>query len=377
MKLEGQRVHLSGTAGGGVDAELLANAHAFVGELIRGLAASGCGIVLGAGAEPVEPESGLGLVFDWTALAAIAAAPTGSVWPRARPGRYVVVASQRAIEKIPEARRSLWERLAKREDFALKSTPEGWRMGGILREEQVSQGDVLVALGGGAGVEHLAELYAGNGKPVVPIRAALGSINDDGRGGSNYLYGRAMSEPDSFLELESGSNAAARLTLLELTAEASAGALADDCVALLRDVRPPRAFYVRLLATDHSEFEEVESFFREVVDPVVSEAGYRPHEVGRDAPLAGFLNVEIFEGLHRAGVVIVDLTGVRPNCMMEFGYALGRGRRVIVTAKRGTALPFDPDKIPTHFWAAGTPADRQRAFHDWFERLIDMPALVA
>jgi len=63
-----------------------------------------------------------------------------------------------------------------------------------------------------------------------------------------------------------------------------------------------------------------------------------------------FMNVEIFRLLHRAALVIVDLSGVRPNCMMELGYALGRHRRYLLSAMKGTQLPFDPDKIPTYFW---------------------------
>ncbi len=49
-----------------------------------------------------------------------------------------------------------------------------------------------------------------------------------------------------------------------------------------------------------------------------------------------FMNVEIFEALHRAGLVIVDLTGVRPNCMMELGYALARRGRIVISAKQVT-----------------------------------------
>ena len=45
-------------------------------------------------------------------------------------------------------------------------------MAGIIRERQLSHGDILVVLGGGAGVEHLAELYWRDGKPVVSVWAS-------------------------------------------------------------------------------------------------------------------------------------------------------------------------------------------------------------
>ncbi|HEX5309166.1 MAG TPA: hypothetical protein VFW38_08830 [Solirubrobacteraceae bacterium] len=48
---------------------------------------------------------------------------------------------------------------------------------GIIRERQLSHSDILIVLGGGAGVEHLAELYWREGKPVVPVWARLGAFN--------------------------------------------------------------------------------------------------------------------------------------------------------------------------------------------------------
>ena len=35
-----------------------------------------------------------------------------------------------------------------------------------------------------------------------------------------------------------------------------------------------------------------------------------------------FINVGIFENLHFSSVAVVDVTGERPNCFIELGYAL-------------------------------------------------------
>jgi hypothetical protein len=358
VKLDGLRVHIAGSAAHNCDEGLLGRAHRYVAKLVELLASQGAGLIVGVGDEP-HGEAGLALIFDWTALetADDAAAP-----------RIEVVASQRGLDRIPGDRVELWNRLSGKPAFELWVAPAGWRMGGVLREEQVRRGDVLIALGGGAGVEHLAALYRDEGKAVVPVRAELGAINDDGNGGSSYLHGRALNEPDGFAP----GTGAARLARLTLDVEPDAlAALTIEAVAA---IEPPRAFYVRLLASDHGDFAAVEAFFRDIVDPVVIAAGYRPHEVGRDDPLAAFLNVEIFEGLHRAGVCIVDLTGVRPNCLMELGYALGRRRRVVVTAMADTPLPFDADKLRTFLWSRGE-SDIDR-FGEWFARVLDLPPLV-
>ncbi len=93
---------------------------------------------------------------------------------------------------------------------------------------------------------------------------------------------------------------------------------------------------------------------------VVGDRGFTPDEMGRGRPETAFINVEIFEALHRAGLVVVDLTGVRPNCMMELGYALARSRRVVISAKNGTKLPFDQDKLATYFWDEHASSDKRR-----------------
>ena len=338
----------------------------------------GGGFVLGAGAEPMG-DAEKACIFDWTALEEIANSPDpGPEWPRQKPERHVVIASQRGIEKVPGDRSSGWDALRNRSDFGLEVAPPGWRMAGIIRERQVLRGDVLLALGGGAGVEHLAELYRDEGKPIVPIDAELGALNSDGNGGSRYLHQQALSSPEKFFRLKDGAgNPSARLLELRLNLNSDPTTLSQATLELLGDLRPRMAFYVRLLDPTHEEYPSVEDFFREVVDPVVIAQGFMPKEMGRGRPEAAFMNVEIFQGLHRAGAVVADLTGVRPNCTMELGYALARRRRVVVTARKGTALPFDEDKLPTYLWSEGVPASaRAEEFRDWFDRYAELPPIV-
>ena len=83
-------------------------------------------------------------------------------------------------------------------------------------------------------------------------------------------------------------------------------------------------------------------------------------DLGKDEVESGFINTEIFGRLHHSTVAIVDVTGQRPNCFIELGYALGRSLRVICTAETGTSLPFDQSAIPCHFWKDGEPDEAQR-----------------
>lgn len=376
--MRGLRVHVTGSACSGCDGPLLQAAHAYVRLLVNEVIARGGGLVVGAGDEPIG-DSGDPCIFDWTVLKAVAALPDPApAWPTLRRERFVVIASQRGLEKIPDERIDAWDACCTRSDFELGPTSPGWRMAGIIRERQVLRGDILLPLGGGAGVEHLAELYREEGKPVIPLYTELGALNNDGNGGSRFLHERALADIDAFFRLKDGSgSAAARLIALRLIARSDAAALATATANLLTDLRPRPAFYVRLLAPDHAEFAGVERFFRDVVDEVVVERGFTPREMGRGRPESAFMNVEIFKALHRAGLVIVDLTGVRPNCTMELGYALARRRRIIITAKKGTILPFDEDKLPTYMWEdQGTSGARISAYRDWFDQYSELPPIV-
>jgi hypothetical protein len=376
--MPGLRIHITGSASADCDRELLARAHGFVCELTTQLINSGGGLVLGAGAEPVG-DAGLPCTFDWTALEVLAESPNPApAWPPLRPQRFVTIASQRGLEKVPEQRATIWEACRSRSDFQLVVAPPGWRMAGIIRERQVQHGDILLVLGGGAGAEHLAELYRDEGKPVIPIWTELGAYNEDGSGGSRALHEQALNAPTRFFALRTGvGSEAARLSSLRLASDTDPTSLAGQVASLIGDLKPPTAFFVRLLDANDPDYLAVESFFRDVVDHVVSERGYTMVEMGRGKPEAAFMNVEIFAALHRASLVIIDLTGMRPNCTMELGYALGRRRRVVLSAKTGTKLIFDGDKLPTYFWEDTDPVDERRAaYRNWLDQYSELPPIV-
>lgn len=55
-------------------------------------------------------------------------------------------------------------------------------------------------------------------------------------------------------------------------------------------------------------------------------------------------------GIRKSAFVIADISEQSPNVFYELGYAKALGKDVIVTAKKGTQLPFDVCDIPTIFW---------------------------
>jgi hypothetical protein len=372
-------LHLAGSARPDADPDLLADAHALAAALIDGWITRGGRIVSGISTEPMhDSRDDLSVIFDWTVIDTVAAAVREG---RAPAGQVLSLrGSRRALEQVPLARASLLDELTLAGALDQVLLPDNWRSGALVRRAQTEVGGVLVTLSGGAGVEDLANLYAAEGRPVVPIDLDLGASRDDGaQGGGTGLARRALSEPEGFVRLADGTGAGARLAALRMGPNRPApDVLAPLVLALLDDLQLPRAFCVRLLDSGHLAWEDVEGFFRTVAEPVLAEAELYVVDLGRDPQERAWMNAEIFEELHTADTVIVDLTGQRPNCFLELGYALGRGHRTIITARKGEAMPFDTDKLPWHFWEATTDRDAEReALREHIRRFGTRAPLVA
>jgi hypothetical protein len=347
-----RRLHLAGSAKADADVALLSDAHAVAAAVAEGWLARGGSLVAGIGAEPAHASRpDLSLIFDWTVIAAVASA-LHSGGARGEAPALILRGSRRAYDQVPAERVVLLDKIRAAGALELELLPDTWRSGALVRRSQASVGEVLVMLSGGAGVEDLANLYAAERRPIVPIDVDLGSSRNDGaqRGGTG-LARRALADPGAFIRLADGTGAGARLAALVMgPTRPPPAVLAERALALLDDLERPRAFYVRLLDTSHPDWRSVESFFRDVADPVLDELGLCVIDLGRDPQRQAWMNAEIFEELYTAHTVIADLTGQRPNCYLELGFALAGGPRTIITAKAGEAMTFDTDKLPWHFW---------------------------
>jgi len=383
--LGGRRIQIAGSASSSTNAVLVQYAHEIVRHLVEKILASGGGIVASVGKEPhatgADPSTA-SLIFDWTALeAAGECIKNGSiVWPASFDFPIVLVSSEKSESEIPDNRRALYEFLINSGKVRVESIMAGSRAAAFLRQRQAQFGDALVILGGGTGVEHSADLYTARRRPVIPLDLALGASRDDGTGGAFRLAKQSRAEPARYLRFgpaDAGTEGAALSSIATRNGAVAAIDIATRGVDILSKIARPEAFYVRLLRRDHHKFGIVESFFRNVVDPVVEQAGMSRIEVGTDKSEHAFMNVAIFEGLHFSSLAIVDVTGERPNCFIELGYALGNPKRVLVTAEEGTNLPFDQQAIPCHFWKASDPtADRRAALMEFWKTNIDRPPIV-
>ncbi len=383
MRIEGRRIHIAGSANKDTPADLLRYSHELIAALVRALSKEGASFVAAVGKEPLarpDDPSSPSLIFDWTVLdTAHKCLKDGVAFAQGSQGRLITaVMTSKSQRQIPEFRQPMWKELRAENAVKLEFIEPGWASGAFRRTRQVQLGDILIILSGGEGVEHLAQQYVAVGKPVIPFDLDLGSSRSDGSGGAARLAREALAHPERFVHLSDPDSAAdllARLATHE--GQAAVGDIVHAVVDLIRALEPPSAFYVRLLNNTVPEYGAVERFFRDVIDPVVQKFGYKAVEIGRGTNTYAWVNEAIFDSLHHSSVAVVDLTGLRNNCFMELGYALGRESRVILTAQKGTHIPFDSQAIDCHLWE-DSPDNAQRIskFEEYWRRNIDRPPLV-
>jgi hypothetical protein len=382
MKLEGRRILIAGSADPESSEVSLKYAHALVAELTTALAAKGSNFVVSFGNDPKlkNRTDGPSIIFDWTVAQVLRAAlDSGRAQASGLPGRLITaVGTQKTFEKIPQHQLDTYTALRSAKSINFNFIEPGWGSGAVRREGQARLGDILIGISGGEGVEHLAQEFASRGKHVIPLDLDLGASCSDGSGGAARLFGQALSDPNLFLRVVEGESAA---ELLDRTRTQNGGVppkqVADAIINLLERLVPPRAFYVRLLSKDLEEYPPVEKFFRDIIDPTVLSLGLEPLQMGIGPNEYAWMNQAIFDSLHHSEVVVVDLTGLRPNCFMELGYALGNAQRVIITARKGTNLPFDPSCLETFFWDPTETNEKIRHdFKEHWARNINMPPLV-
>jgi hypothetical protein len=99
--------------------------------------------------------------------------------------------------------------------------------------------------------------------------------------------------------------------------------------------RKPHVFVA--MPFSEGEMEDVYGFG---IQSAVNAAGYLCERVDF-AAFTGDVLARIRDRIDTASMVIADLTGSNANVYLEVGYEWGRGRPVVLIAKKGTELKFD------------------------------------
>jgi hypothetical protein len=373
----GRRVHIAGSIG--ADASLatpdeVRRAREFVQMLVLELLRAGATFVIPVDAEKTR-DDGLPICFDWlvwdTIHKNLAARPAGVPDPL-----IVAVKHHKNEEQIPPEYKPVWNSLRSSALVRIENAAQ-WNMNSKRMEAQAKHGNVLIVLGGGEGVLFLANLYHDVGKPVVPLNFKLSPGDSGAR--KLFDFGVSGANASRLFQVEPGSTPHTLLNRIEVYAGKSTADELRDVLALLEALAPPPAFVVRLLNSKHEDYADVQNYFDTVVQPVMEgELGYRLVVVdGEQAFEHARIDQEIFAKLHRSRAVLADITGQRPNCFIELGYALGRCLPTMVMAKDGTDHPFDIATVSALHWkATGSVAERRSAFRSHWNAIQTRPTLV-
>ncbi len=381
MKLAGRRIHIAGSAGSNTSVDQLRYGHELITQLVHALATEGAVFGVGVGKEPhySDDPQAPALHFDWTVMQTAYENREAQQHAESMSGRLIAtIMTDKTNRQIPTDRRELWENLIAIDALDIRHTPEGWYSAAYRRKNLAQRCDIAILLSGGEGVEQLAYEYAIQGKPVIPLDLALGASTNDGTGGAARLAKRMREAPTQFVRLHD-PDAAGKL-LVRMATQQGATPVADVVHAvldLLHDLTPPSAFFVRLLNHTIEHFSEVDRYFTCVVEPVVRRHGYEPMIMGTSENTHAWMNEQIFAQIAGSRLVVVDLTGIRPNCFTELGYALRSDIPILITAREGTPPQFDTHALETYHWNDGVDdLVRQNEFEAYWKRNLRKPPLV-
>lgn len=374
----GRRIHIAGSVPVSADQaaiEEAQRARKFVECLVKDLLKQGATFVIPVDAEKLRAD-GIPICFDWLVWRVIKEnmhlRPHGAPTPVA-----IAVKHHKNEEQIPAEYQDLWDEFSNSDSVRTESAAH-WNMNSKRMEAQAKHGDMLVTLGGGEGILFLANAYHDQGKPVVPVDF---KISVPGSGTHRLIeYGQTGNNAARFFKTTDGNTPLTWLGRVTPSSRKEPQQIADRVSELLGVLVPPVAFAVRLLNPQLPDYDDVQTYFDTVVKPVIEEEyGYSLVVIdGVQAVEHSRIDQAIFARLHRSRLVIADLTGLRPNCFIELGYALGRTVQTIVTAREGTETPFDVMSYAAHHWKkSGNVEERRREFRTHLESVKSRPPLVA
>lgn len=375
--LFGRRIHISGSISTEIavaSANEVQQAREFIAMLAKELLARGATFVIPVDAERTRPGDQLPICFDWLVWETIeknlSQRPGGAPDPLA-----IAVQHHKNEEQIPDQYKKLWDDLRGTDRVKIENASH-WNMASKRMEAQARWGDILVAIGGGEGVLFLAKLYHDAGKPVIPLNPKL--CRQDTGSLRLFNYGLSSARTGRLFQTNPPTDAHGWINRINFIRKDNRQRVVD-VIGLLEALQAPMAFAIRLLDPKHEDFNDVQNYFDTVVQPVVEgELGFKFVVIdGNQALEFSRIDQEIFAKLHRSSVVIADITGQRPNCLLELGYALGRALPTMVLGKEGIKHPFDISSVSGHRWkVAGTVNDRRREFREHWRAIRGRPPLV-
>ncbi len=112
--------------------------------------------------------------------------------------------------------------------------------------------------------------------------------------------------------------------------------------------------------------EDLDSTYKLAIKPVIEKYNYNPMRIDQ-IEKSDPITPRILNEIRRSAVILADLTGRRPNCYYETGFAHALDKEIILTIKDGEEIDFDLKVHNFIMWS--TPVDLQEALDRRFEAI--------
>ncbi len=228
---------------------------------------------------------------------------------------------------------------------------EDWELthADLQAPEQIAEADVAVFVAGRKGTLLAANWARIADKPVLGVAqfgGAGGRLFERERSRFQRRYAQYV-DVDEFDVLSEDTDDCSQL--------------AEDVVKLCERILTPKTVFTIMPFTH--EFHDVFESYR----GICKEFGLNAERTD-ESDSSERIIPRILDGIRQSAFVIADVTTMSPNVFYEIGFAEGLSRPVIVTARKGTELPFDLADMPVLFWE--TQADLREKLRRRMEDIV-------
>jgi hypothetical protein len=210
-----------------------------------------------------------------------------------------------------------------------------WELGNpqLRVPEPIEAADTLVIVGGFVGTHRAANWARINHKPLLPVPRFGGA--------AEKIYAEELA---TFAENYASKISRSQFEdLAQLTSDAKD--FAKTVVSLAVKLQTSSSVPVVMSFSDDPQLSDAYESFKQVCE----EFKYQCARIDEECDIPRILP-ELLQKLANCAFCIVDISEEKANVYYELGYTTAAKRPIIVTAKKGTPLPFDVKDIPVLFW---------------------------
>ncbi len=84
----------------------------------------------------------------------------------------------------------------------------------------------------------------------------------------------------------------------------------------------------------------LDAIYHDIIKPIIKNVGYQPKRID-EVENSGNITEQLLQEIAQSEIILCELTGERPNCYYETGFAHALGRQLILAIRKGDKIHFD------------------------------------